>query len=113
MAQEFFTTDADTLAAAVKSFDACAQAITKTISDMRRTADALRSSNYQGKQADAFNMVHGDLLAQTREVERAIGLEGLGGMVRDASSAYQNLDQSSASSFNKVSGGAVFSRLVG
>jgi len=108
-----FTTDADTLAAAVKSFDACAQAITKTISDMRRTADSLRSSNYQGKQREAFDMVHADLLAQTREVERAIGLEGLGGMVRDASSAYQNQDQNWGSQFNKVSGGAVFSRLTG
>jgi uncharacterized protein YukE len=108
-----FTTDEATMAAAVRSFDACAQAISNTLSGMERTVSALHASNYQGKQRQAFDMVEADLRKQTQEVRSALGLDGLGGMVRSASSAYQNLDQTSAAEFNKVAGGAVFNRLVG
>ena len=108
-----FTTDEATLRAAVNSFDTCAQAITSTLASMDRTVEALHASNYQGQQRVAFDMVKSDLHAQAQEVRTALGTDGLAGMVRSASAAYQNLDQSSAAEFNKVAGGPVFSRLVG
>ena len=113
MAQQF-TSDEAAMIAAVKAYEQGSQDVNATLTRMKSTMQELWASNYLGQQRQALESVFNDLAVQTQQVERALGPEGLAGLVNTTWGTYSTSDSDIASSINQVGGnGAVFNRLVG